>query len=660
MLLKFSALAAVLISLYSCASIGNPSGGPRDEDPPRFVKSNPAPGSTNVSTGVINIDFNELVNVKDAFSNVTVSPPSVRTPRVSSNGSRRVTVTFQDTLLANTTYTIDFGNAIEDVNESNPLEGFTYTFSTGPELDSLRISGMVFDAATLEPVKQVLVGVHSILADSTFMSLPFEKVAKTDEMGRFVVRGLKPGPYRVFALQDMNNDFKWDNPEESIAFYPEIVVPQTEQVTVADTIYDLKTMQIDTVVNRMRTRFLPNDLLLSLFNINFKQQYPVTTSRPDSTKINLVFNAKSPVTPSLIPINISPSDDWYDLERSVTNDTLMFWLRDPEMIKADTLSFRLDYTKVLRNGDLEAAVDTITLVKPVVKKPKASKKKDKKEGETDIVKPELLSINVSAPSMMDIYAPVILETDQPLETFYSDAVHLEHLIDSVWSTVPDFGGVTLLDSLQIRKYAVKHPWEYGEQYRLRIDSLGVQSIYGLSNGPINQSFTIKKESDYSILNFSITGLNDSIPAFIELLSSSDSPLRRAPVMNGNCTFKDVNPGTYYARLTIDSNGNGIFDTGNYDSQTQPEIVFYYPKKINLKKNWTIDQMWSLYDTAVDKQKPDAIRKNKPSVRKRGKKQTENTEEEDDDYFDPTVNPFDPKSVEKSKRNRSNAMRTGSI
>lgn len=142
-------LSATLIA--SCASIGNPSGGPRDEDPPRFVRANPAPGSVNVDRKRIDIEFDELVNVKDAFQKVVVSPTSKSVPRVSSLG-KKVTVQFNDSLLPNTTYTIDFANSIEDNNENNKLQGFTYSFSTGPTLDTLQISGMVLSADAMHSI----------------------------------------------------------------------------------------------------------------------------------------------------------------------------------------------------------------------------------------------------------------------------------------------------------------------------------------------------------------------------------------------------------------------------------------------------------------------------------------------------------------------------
>lgn len=160
-----AAVAASVMLLWGCASIGNPSGGARDEDPPRFVKANPTPGSVNVDPSNIYIDFNELVNVKDAFQKVVLSPPGTSTPRVSTRG-RRVVVNITDTLLPNTTYTIDFGDAIEDNNEGNKLSGFAYTFSTGPVLDSLRISGMVLGAEDMEPQQGVFVGAYISKEDS--------------------------------------------------------------------------------------------------------------------------------------------------------------------------------------------------------------------------------------------------------------------------------------------------------------------------------------------------------------------------------------------------------------------------------------------------------------------------------------------------------------
>lgn len=244
--IALSVFMAALVSLLAgCANIGNPSGGPRDEDPPRLVSANPPPGSLGVNRTKMVLQFDELVNVKDAFSKVVVSPTSRSVPRVSSLG-RKVTVEF-DSLAPNTTYTVDFADAIEDNNEANALQGFTYTFSTGQTLDSLRISGRVLGARDLEPAQGMLVGVHANLADSAFTTERLLRVAKTDDRGQFTIRGLAPGQYRVFALDDKDNDYRYANQEEDIAFYDMVVSPTTEPAVANDTVYDKLTGTPDTL-----------------------------------------------------------------------------------------------------------------------------------------------------------------------------------------------------------------------------------------------------------------------------------------------------------------------------------------------------------------------------------------------------------------------------
>ena len=369
-------LSATLIA--SCASIGNPSGGPRDEDPPRFVRANPAQGSVNVDRKRIDIEFDELVNVKDAFQKVVVSPTSKSVPRVSSLG-KKVTVQFNDSLLPNTTYTIDFANSIEDNNENNKLQGFTYSFSTGPTLDTLQISGMVLSADALEPQQGMLVGVYSNLADSAFSTLPFERVAKTDDRGRFSVKGLAPGEYRIFALADVDNDYKRANPEEAMAFYDVTLIPTSERVTASDTVFNLLTGEADSVISRERTRFLPNDILLRSFQSNYKPQFLQKYERVDSTRISLIFNAPSDSLPHLEIVNNEGYKDWWMLERSAHNDTLTYWIRPRGLVATDSLRIAMTYLRTDSASSLTAATDTLRFFTQRAKAGKPDKKKRQKE-----------------------------------------------------------------------------------------------------------------------------------------------------------------------------------------------------------------------------------------------------------------------------------------
>lgn len=629
----------------SCASIGNPSGGPRDEEPPRFVRSNPAPGSVNVSRQRIDIEFDEIVNVKDAFSKVVVSPVTGSVPRVSSLG-KRVTVQFTDTLLPNTTYTIDFGNSIEDNNENNKLQGFTYSFSTGPELDTLQISGMVLSAQGLEPQQGMLVGVYSNLSDTAFSTLPFERVAKTDDRGRFSIKGLSPGEYRIYALADADNDYKHANPEEAAAFYDFTLVPYAERISVTDTLFNLKTGERDTVLKRERTRFLPNDILLRSFDSDYKSQYLLKYERTDSTRLTFIFNAPSDSLPVISPVGIDVPEDWYVLEKSHRNDTLTYWITDPSVIAADSLRIAARYLRTDSARQLSAFADTLRFFMAKPKTVAKEKKKDKKGKEiVDTVppKPIPLELRFLSQSNQEVNLPVIFEFETPLTRLDSASFRLETMIDSVWTPVAGFKGIESYDSINPRRFKIEYPWDYSTEYRITADSLATEGIYGRLSDPLEHKFKTKAEEDYCVLKFSITDFPDSVASFVELLSTSDQPVRREKVVNNSVTFRYLPPGKYYARIYEDRNGNGIFDTGNVDEFIQPDVAYYYPKLLNIKKNWEKQETWAVFETAIDLMKPDAIKKNQPERDKRmrnNRNQNQETDEEEE-YFDPTRNPFDP-------------------
>lgn len=645
-------LLMALLLMAACASIGNPSGGPRDEAPPRFVRSNPAPGALNVSRERVDIEFDEIVNVKDAFTNVVVSPVSKSTPRVTSQG-RRVSVVFPDSLLPNTTYTIDFGNSIEDNNEANRLEGFALSFSTGPRIDSLKVSGVVLGAKDLEPRPGMVVGVYSNLADSAFSTLVPDRVARTDDRGRFSVRGLAPGEYRVYALGDTDNDWHHANPEEEMAFLDFTVSPATRGEEVADTVYNLRTGAVDSVMRRLRTRYIPDDLLLRSFVADKRPQYLVKYERIDSTRVSLVFNSPLRTPPSLEFVGHAPNPLMV-AERNAACDTIVYWLRDPALVAADTLHLALGYERPDSTGRLVAGTDTLRLV---TQRQRAVKKNKKKVSEADsiaaVMERVTLPLRVLTQATHEVYNPLLLEFGTPLARLDSAAFHLDMKVDSIWHAVGGAWRVAPVDTLNPRLFKIEYPWAFDTNYRLTADTLAAGGIYGTVSMPLSHEFKTRSESDYSRLTFNITGFSDTVPAFVELLNSSDNAMRTAPVDEyGHADFRFLAPGKYYARIYEDFNGNGLYDTGDFDSLRQPDQAYYYPKTINIKKNWEKSETWDVFATAVDLQKPDAVKKNKPEAdkRRRGKQnQQQEEEEDDDDFFDPTRNPFDPNDRRDSRR-----------
>lgn len=624
--------------MYSCANIGNPSGGPIDKTPPIFMRSNPTPNAVNVKDRKIEIFFDEIVTLKDPSTKIIVSPAQTEMPRMSALG-RKVTVELVDSLLPNTTYTIDFSNSIQDNNEGNAIDNFAFAFSTGSVIDSMRVSGYVLDSRTLEPMQSVVVGLQSNLADSAFHKEKLQRVSLTNDRGQFTIRNVSPGSYHIFALKDLDRDYKFGNPTEDIAFLDSIIVPSIGTREASDTVYnDLN--EIDTIMRATRPAYFPNDILLSMFNEDRKSQYLANNLRVDSTRISLTFAAASDTLPSLniVGRNDVP-DQWYTLERSQTNDTLTYWIRPPHLVSADTLMVATTYLRTDTASNLSWGTDTL---KFTLQRQKAKKKK--KNEETDSLEQiRFMELHPLANGTQEVYAPLLLQTGTPIERYSREAFHLQRKLQNDTIFYPaEIKSIALRDStLNRRDLVLKVDWEPGAAYTLAVDSLAMTDIYGLQTKPLKVDFNVRKMEEYGNIVFNITAVRDS--AIVELLDGTEKIVLRAPVKNHRAELLNLLPGKYYARLFIDRNGNGKYDTGNYDMHLQPEETVYYPGAINLKKNWDVEQTWDIYATPIDKQKPEAIKKNKPERKKWEKVNTEKTETDEDEGngFSDFSNPNDP-------------------
>uniref|UniRef100_UPI003FEF4DB6 Ig-like domain-containing protein n=1 Tax=Candidatus Limisoma sp. TaxID=3076476 RepID=UPI003FEF4DB6 len=624
--------------MYSCANIGNPSGGPIDKTPPIFMRSNPTPNAANVKDRKIEIFFDEIVSLKDPSTKIIVSPAQTEMPRMSALG-RKVTVELVDSLLPNTTYTIDFSNSIQDNNEGNAIDNFAFAFSTGSVIDSMRVSGYVLDSRTLEPMQSVVVGLQSNLADSAFHKEKLQRVALTNDRGQFTIRNVSPGSYHIFALKDLDRDYKFGNPTEDIAFLDSIIVPSIGSREAADTVYnDLN--EIDTIMRATRPAYFPNDILLSMFNEDRKSQYLANNLRVDSTRISLTFAAASDTLPSLSIVGRNDvPDQWYTLERSQTNDTLTYWIRPPHLVSADTLMVATTYLRTDTASNLSWGTDTL---KFTFQRQKAKKKK--KNEETDSLEQiRFMELHPLANDTQEVYAPLLLQTGTPIERYSREAFHLQRKLQNDTTFYPaEIKSIALRDStLSRRDLMLKVDWEPGAAYKLAVDSLAMTDIYGLQTKPLKVDFNVRKMEEYGNIVFNIPAVRDS--AIVELLDGTEKIVLRAPVKNHRAELLNLLPGKYYARLFIDRNGNGKYDTGNYDMHLQPEETVYYPGAINLKKNWDVEQTWDIYATPIDKQKPEAIKKNKPERKKWEKVDTEKTETDEDEEngFSDFSNPNDP-------------------
>jgi hypothetical protein len=348
---------SLLIS--SCARMGSPDGGWFDDDPPRVLYSIPAEQATNVTDQKMTIYFDEFIKLADPTQNVIVSPPQMEMPEIQAKG-KKIVIALKDSLVPNTTYTIDFSDAITDNNEDNPLGNYTYTFSTGEQIDTFEVAGTVLDASNLEPVKGISVGLYADLADSAFLTKPLLRIARTDGRGHFSIRGVAPGVYRVYALQDMDANYKFSQKSEMIAFSHETYTPSSKPDTRQDTIWR-DTLHIDNILQVPYTHFYPDDIVMLAFKEIQSDRYLLKTERKDPDRIGVFFSYGNEQLPVLRGLNFN-ADSAFIVETSLKKDTLTYWLRDTMLVNQDTLQLSMEYLMTDTLGNLVTQLDTLEMV----------------------------------------------------------------------------------------------------------------------------------------------------------------------------------------------------------------------------------------------------------------------------------------------------------
>ena len=620
---KLLYICCIALAMIGCARMGQPDGGWYDDDPPKVLSATPADQATNVNSKKITILFDEYIKLTDATNKVIVSPPQLEVPDIKATG-KKIVVELQDSLMANTTYTIDFSDAISDNNENNPMGSYTYSFSTGERIDTFEVSGYVLDASNLEPIKGIMVGLYNDLADSAFQTKPMLRVSRTDSRGHFVVKGVAPGTYRAYALQDADGDFRFTQKSEMIAFNHQTFEPGSKPDVRTDTIWR-DSLHIDALVQVPYTHFLPDDITLLAFTHVLTDRFLIKTERVDAKKFSMYFSYGHPDLPVIKGLNFD-SNDAFVIETNEQQDTIHYWLRDTTLINQDTLRMEINYQISDSTGMLVNQTDTIeSLAKtPYAKRlkekakeidqwMKEQEKKKKRDMPYDSVWHEKpLEPKYDVPSSMDPDKIIKIEMPAPLQRCDTAAVHLYSMIDSVWyesdcrmEPIPN----------KLRSYQILADWRPGIEYSLEIDSAAFEDIYGKVSNAFKQGIKVKGEDEYGTLKLNISGVEDSAMV-VQLLNGSDKVVKQACVKNHTVEFKYLKPEKYYVNAFIDSNGNGVWDTGNYAEDRQAEAVFYYPKEIEAKAKWDLKLNWNVTALPVYKQKPEKITKQKPEAAKK--------------------------------------------
>ena len=619
------AVLAVCCSLFvgSCARMGSPDGGWYDDTPPYVVGSTPQDKGTGVTSKRVAIYFNEFIKLENAQEKVIVSPPQLEMPEIK-EGGKRIIVNLKDSLKENTTYTIDFSDAISDNNEGNPMGNYTFSFSTGSEIDTLQVAGYVLDAQNLEPIKGILVGLYDDLSDTIFKQKPMIRISRTDSRGHFVVKGVAAGTYRVYALQDADADFVYNQKSEMVAFSHKTFEPSWKPDTRQDTIWR-DSLHIDQILRVPYTHFLPDDVTLLAFTPIQDNRYLIKTERQEPRKLGFYFSYGDSLLPVIHGLNFN-SDSAFVVESTPKNDTIFYWLRDTMLINQDTLRMEVQFMITDSTNLLVNYTDTLELMPKVsyerrmkdkqkeLEKWEKEQEKKKKRGEPydSIMPPEFLTLKVTPSGSIDPDQKVIIESPTPLARLDTAAIHLYTKVDSLWYDA-EFTFRPVEGS--IRNYQITADWKPEAEYSLEIDSAAIEDIYGLSIKPFKQGLKVKSEDEFSTLLVNLSGIQDTA-IIVQLLNSSDAVVKEVKAKNNSAKFLYVTPGKYYLRAFVDSNGNGVWDTGDYDADRQPEDVYYYSEETECKAKWDVTRNWNLTARPRFEQKPQAITKQKPDQAKK--------------------------------------------
>lgn len=622
-------LLALLLTA-ACASIGNPDGGRFDETPPRVVGSSPADGAVNVSKRKVQILFDEYIKLEKASEKVVISPPQIEPANVRADG-KRVKVDFYDSLRANTTYTIDFSDAIEDNNEGNPMGQYTFSFSTGDVIDTMQVSGRVLNAADLEPIKGIMVGLYpadSTWNDTLFRARPFLRVSRTNGEGRFTIKGVKDGAYRVRALDDKDGDFVFSQKNERVAFDTTVYVTGSFPDVRMDTVWR-DSLWYDSIRVVPYTHYTPDDVLLLAFLEDGQERHLLKTVYPEPTSFTFYFTAPSDSTPRIKGLNFD--ERCLVADASLKNDTVTFWVTDTALIhRQDTLSMILSYMETDTLGQLVVTNDTLDLSpKTTYAKIAAERSKQIEAWEKDRERRQKKA-KKPLPYEENPYERIWLEAGfkpsgslapnqnvrylakEPILEVDTTKIHFYVKKDTDWLPAPF---LFMPEERSAKSYMLYAEWEPGQKYRFVMDTAAVVSVLEHESKSVRQEFHVRAVEEYGSIFIHVISPDTGV--VVQLLSKNDKvEAQQRTDKEGNADFFFMKPGEYYMRCYVDANGNGQWDTGDYASGLQPERVYYFGKPLPLKAQWDLRQDWDVRAVDVARQKPMAITKQKPDKEKK--------------------------------------------
>ena len=584
-------LLVTSIILCRCANVVSPSGGPKDVTPPVVVETSPKNNTTNFKGKTIHITFDEYVTLNNASNNILISPPQNKKPSFRISGKTLI-IKFEETLKPETTYSINFGEAIKDLHEGNVFNGYNFVFSTGDKMDSLSLKGKVTSASTLKPSANFFVELYSSDNDTiTFDSLPYrvkpDYVTITDKDGNFHFSGLADKEYLIFTLKDSNSNMIFDLPNEEIGFYPDLVRPYfIENQFVIDTTKVLDSIQNDTIIQqKFVTDSISNDSIAGVKTVADikKTKYPsyelFSFVQEDSIqkifKKELVedgllrFVFRYPATNVSITA-VEELPDTFNIMQvySARKDTVL-WYFTPNK---DSLWISINHDTIICDTTRYSLKPRETMSK-------------KRRQQTD-EKKKILAVNSNLKGNK-------LKPKQPLTLIFNEPITHLNIHDTTWFIVDKD---TIINDLQFNKidengfrFQIDKHFEPEKKYQIIIPDSIFFGFRGLTNDTLRYSFTISEESQFGNI-FLTVEVPENVPQIIiELTDEKDKVIDKQIITETQeISFEYLNPAKYKLKATLDLDANGVWSPGNFSRKIQPEKIIFYKGTLEVRANWDID------------------------------------------------------------------------
>lgn len=567
-ILLTSVLAVLLLMQYSCANTtAPPMGGIKDTIPPVLLKVLPDSGAVDfpLKEGKIELRFDEYVVLKEPQKNLYLSPPLDKRVETKIRG-KSIIASFPSQLDSSVTYTLNFGNSIVDNNEGNQFNAYVFPFSTGKYLDSMMISGTVYNAATLMPANDATVAVYKNQEDSAVINTLPSAMAKTDKFGYFVIRNIPQHDYRVFAFKDNNGNNKYDPENEEIAFSDSVV--RANRVLVKGMPEIVPVSEKDTLTALGR----PSQIKLYMFKEDSDKQYIREAKRLQSRMFYLKFSAPGA---QLLSLDFNKSKEIkYIKEFNIRRDSLVVWLTDTLQPIPDTLKLTVNYMKTDSLLNLTAAEDEFSLVAPKPKREEPNQPERRIPGQKR-KRTDLLEFTMEADPVLFEQKGFVLEFPAPLKSINSDSLLFRVITPRGDTSAAPYNLVK--DSINSRYYTVipRNKILQGHEYTLLAKRSAFTDIYKHTNDSLFKSVKLPQDEKLSKLSLDIKGVKGFY--IVELTNITRDKVFRSYFVNSDVTleFPYLQKGKYSVKITEDINGNGITDTGNLLNKRQPEKVRLY-------------------------------------------------------------------------------------